>query len=47
MSDEIKSNRISKNDESKKSSRGLPTTGTNTPMPQVKPPRSNDSSKKS
>lgn len=47
MTDKSKTTTSSQNIIFKDNGRGLPTTGTKTPMPTVKPPKQTDSSKKS
>jgi hypothetical protein len=47
MSDKNKSNSGGQKPIFEDNGRGLPTTGTKTPMPQVKPPKPTESSKKS
>jgi len=47
MSDKKKSGSGGQKTELKDSGRGLPTTGTKTPMPPVKPPKPPESTKKS
>jgi hypothetical protein len=47
MTDKNKSNTSGQKSIFKDNGRGLPTTGTKTPMPQVKPPKQPESTKKS